>query len=37
MLAGEACDVVNDIEPAGAIVEELVRGAEAVLAAEPSG
>jgi len=30
--AGESCSVVNDIKPAGEIVRELVRDAEAVLA-----
>jgi hypothetical protein len=30
--AGESCSVVNDVKPAGEIVLELVRDAEAVLA-----
>jgi nitronate monooxygenase/enoyl-[acyl-carrier protein] reductase II len=30
--AGESCSVVNDIKPAGEIVLELVRDAEAALA-----
>jgi hypothetical protein len=29
--AGESCSVVNDIKPAGEIVHELVRDAEAAL------
>jgi hypothetical protein len=29
--AGESCSVVNDIKPAGEIVRELVRDAEAAL------
>jgi NAD(P)H-dependent flavin oxidoreductase YrpB (nitropropane dioxygenase family) len=32
MLAGESCSVVNDIKPAGVIVRDLVREAEAALA-----
>lgn len=32
MLAGESCSVVNDIKPAGVIVGDLVRDAEAALA-----
>ena len=32
LLAGESCSVVNDIKPAGVIVRDLVRGAEAALA-----
>jgi len=32
MWAGESCSVVNDIKPAGVIVRDLVRGAEAALA-----
>jgi nitronate monooxygenase len=33
--AGESCSVVNDIKPAGAIVRDLVRDAEAALAQPP--
>jgi NAD(P)H-dependent flavin oxidoreductase YrpB (nitropropane dioxygenase family) len=32
MMAGESCSVVNDIKPAGVIVRDLVREAEAALA-----
>jgi hypothetical protein len=31
MLTGESCGVVNDIKPAGEIVSDLVRDAEAAL------
>jgi nitronate monooxygenase/enoyl-[acyl-carrier protein] reductase II len=31
--AGESCSVVNDVKPAGEIVRELARAAEAAMAA----
>lgn len=34
MWAGESCSVVNDIKPAGQIVSDLVRDAQAALAVE---
>jgi hypothetical protein len=35
--AGESCSVVNEIKPAAAIVQDLVRDAEAALAQAPTG
>ena len=34
MWAGESCSVVNDVKPAGEIVRDIARDAEAVLSSE---